>query len=74
MSSVFVFFTVMEEVSSGGRFLWVVQEWVGLERRLGGICGSVVGFCCRGSSVLVFFGEQTVHVVVWGRYFVSSDV
>ena len=39
----------------------------------GSVCGCVVGFCCRGSSVLVFFGEQVVRVVVCGRYFVSSD-
>ena len=41
---------------------------MGLERVSGSVCGCVGGFCCRGSSVLVFFGEPGVRVVVCGRF------
>ena len=42
------------------------------ERRSEGIYECVVGFGCRGTSVLVFFGEKTDLVVVCGGCTVSS--
>ena len=36
------------------------------------MCVCVVGFCCLRGSVLAFFGERGVLVVLCGRYYVGS--
>ena len=60
-SVVLIFLEGLEGMSSGGSFLWGVPVWVGLEKRLGGICVCVVGFSCLKTSVLDFSGERCVR-------------
>ena len=63
--------------AGGDVFWWALpverSDVSGVRGVSGGKLGCVVGYCCRRSSVLAFFGEQTVRVVACGGYSVSFD-